>query len=103
MNRLGTWKRKILRRIYGPVVEQGMWRIRSNQELSEVHNDLDIVADVKKERLEWIGHVVRMDKGGRVKKIFESKSEGSRKSGRPRLRRLEDVEKDRQEMATEGS
>jgi hypothetical protein len=24
---------KILRRIYGPVVEQGIWRIRSNQEL----------------------------------------------------------------------
>jgi hypothetical protein len=24
LNRLGTWKRKILRRIYGPVVEQGI-------------------------------------------------------------------------------
>ena len=74
MNRLGTWERKILRKIYGPVVEQGMWRIRSNQELSDLHNDLDIVADVEKERLEWIGHVVIMDQGGRVKKIFESKS-----------------------------
>jgi hypothetical protein len=26
---------------YGPVVEQGMWRIRNNQELSELRKDLD--------------------------------------------------------------
>jgi len=28
MIRLGTWERKILR-IYGPVVEQELWRIRT--------------------------------------------------------------------------
>jgi hypothetical protein len=33
MKKLNTWERKILRRIYGPVVEQGIWRIRTNQEL----------------------------------------------------------------------
>jgi len=27
MTRLGMWERMILRRIYGPVVEQGIWRI----------------------------------------------------------------------------
>jgi len=27
MTRLGTWERIILRRIYGPVVEEGMWRM----------------------------------------------------------------------------
>jgi hypothetical protein len=25
--KLNTWERKILRAIYGPVVEQGIWRI----------------------------------------------------------------------------
>jgi hypothetical protein len=30
MKRLGTWERKILRRIYGTVEEQGIWRIRTN-------------------------------------------------------------------------
>ena len=44
-----------------------------------------------------------MDRGRRVKKIYESKLEGSRKMGRPRLRWLEYVEKDMSEMATEGS
>ena len=42
--------------------------------------------------MEWIGHVVRMDQGSRVKKIFESKLEGSRRRRRPRLRWLEDAE-----------
>jgi hypothetical protein len=32
MKRLGSRERKILR-IYGPVVQQGMWRIRTDQEL----------------------------------------------------------------------
>ena len=35
-----------------------------------------------------------MDQGSTDKKIFESKPEGSRRSGRSRLGWLEDVEKD---------
>jgi hypothetical protein len=57
---MGTWERKILRRIYGVVEEQGTWRIRTNLELRQLYKYLDIVADTKKKRLEWIGHVVRM-------------------------------------------
>ena len=39
-----------------------------------------------------------MDHGRTVKKIFESKPKGSRRRGRPRLRWLDDVEKDLREM-----
>jgi hypothetical protein len=92
-----TWERKILRRVCGKVVEQGIWRVRTKQELKELYKDLDIVADVKK-KFGWIRHVVRMDQRRRVKKIFESKPEGSKKRGRPRLRWLEHVE-----MVTVGS
>jgi len=38
MKKLGTWDRKTLRMIDGPVAEQGIWRIRSNQELREIFN-----------------------------------------------------------------
>jgi hypothetical protein len=31
LTRLGTWERKTLRRIHGPVVEQGIWKIRNNK------------------------------------------------------------------------
>jgi len=52
---------------------------------------------IKKKRLEWTGHVVNMDQGREVIKVLESKLSGSRR-GRPRLRWLQDAEKDLQEM-----
>ena len=79
------------------MVEQEIWKIITNQEWRELYKNLYIVADIKRKRLEWIGHVVRMDQGRTDKKIFESKPEGSRRRGRPRLRWLEDVEKDQWE------
>jgi len=42
-NRLGTWERKIQRRMYGPVVEQGIWRVRTDQEVRELCKDLDVI------------------------------------------------------------
>jgi hypothetical protein len=51
-----------------------------------------------KERLEWIGHVERIDRGRTVKKVFWSKPEESRRRGGPRLRWLEDAGKDLWEM-----
>jgi hypothetical protein len=35
------------------VVEQGIWRIRTNQEMQQLYRDLDIVADIKRE--DWKG------------------------------------------------
>jgi hypothetical protein len=43
--------KEILERIYGLVVEQGIWRIRTNQEMMEPCKDLDIVADIQ--RRDW--------------------------------------------------
>jgi len=60
MKRLGTRERKILR-IYGPAEEQGIWRIRTNQELRKLYKDLDTAAAINKMRLEWIEHAVRID------------------------------------------
>jgi hypothetical protein len=77
VTRLGTWERKILRTVHGPMVDQGIWGIKTNRELRElrVYKDLDIVADIRKKRLEWTGYVVTMDQGRTVKKIIESKPE----------------------------
>ena len=74
MKRLGTWERKILR-IYGPAEEQGIWRIRTNQELRELYKDLDRAAAINKKTLKWTGHAVRIDQKRIVKKMFDSTPE----------------------------
>jgi hypothetical protein len=79
MNRLVMWEGNTLRTMFGPVVEQGIWRIRNNQDWGELSEHLNIEAYIKNKRLEWIGHEVRMGQGRTVKKIFESKPEGNRR------------------------
>jgi hypothetical protein len=94
-SRLNMWERKILSKVCGPVAEQGTWRIRRrHEELRELYKAPDLVADINRKRLEWLGHVIRMDQRRVVKKIFDSEPEGRRKVGRPRLRWLDDVEND---------
>jgi len=53
MKRLIHGRGKILRRVYGLVVEQLIWRIRTSQELRELYTDLDVVADIL--RRGWSG------------------------------------------------
>jgi hypothetical protein len=58
---LMTWERKILSKIHGPKREQGVWRIRSNLELQNIYKSPDTVTEIKIRRLEWLGHVIRME------------------------------------------
>jgi hypothetical protein len=46
-----------------------------------LYKDLDVVADIKKKRLEWIGHAIRMEQVRTVKKISENKLERSGRRG----------------------
>ena len=48
---------------------------------------------IKIRRLEWLGHLIRMNETRSVK-IFEGKLEGRRGRGQPRLRWINDVEDD---------
>jgi hypothetical protein len=80
---LMTWKRKILRKMYGPTKENGQWRIKTNEELRTKYKSQDTVTIIKIQRLEWLVHVSGMNETGSVKKIFEGKLEGRRGRGRP--------------------
>jgi len=59
--------------------------MRTNVGLGELYKNLDVITDIKKKRLEWIGHAIRMEQVRTVKKISENKPEGSGRRGRPRL------------------
>lgn len=86
------WERKVLRRIYGPLFEEGQWRIRSNAEIYVMYNRPDIVCEIRKGRLRWLGHVERMPEERAAKKVYKGNPGGRRLRGRPRLRWQEQVE-----------
>jgi hypothetical protein len=89
-----TWERKILRNIYRPKSEQGVWRIRSNLEIQNMYKSPDVVTETKVRRLEWLGHVVRMEDTRLPEGVFNAKPEDRRSVGRSRLKWLEDVDAD---------
>jgi hypothetical protein len=89
---LMIWERNILRKIYGQTKKNGQWRIKTDAELITKYKSQVIATVIKIRRLEWLGHVVRMNETRSVKKIFERKLEGKRGRGQPRLRWINDVE-----------
>jgi hypothetical protein len=59
---------------------------------------LDIVTEIKKGRLRWLGHVERMSEERAVKRLYQNIPEGSRNVGRPRLRWMDHVREDLRRM-----
>jgi hypothetical protein len=53
-----------------------------------------LVTEIKVRRLEWLGHVVRMEDTRLPNMVFNAKPEGRRGVGRPRLIWLDDAEAD---------
>jgi hypothetical protein len=45
---LDSWEKKTLMKVYESVTEQGIWRIRANQEPKELYKTPDLVADIKR-------------------------------------------------------
>jgi hypothetical protein len=50
-NTLRMWERRILRKICGPVKENGVWRIRTNQGLVDLHREPNTISEIRKGRL----------------------------------------------------
>ena len=45
--RLGVFERKMIRRIYGPICEEAVWRSRYNEELYRLYDEADLVTTIK--------------------------------------------------------
>jgi hypothetical protein len=63
-------------------------------EIQNIYKSPDIMTEIKVRRLEWLGHVVRLEDTRLPKMVFNAKPEGRCGVGRPRLRWLDDVEAD---------
>ena len=91
-----VFKRKILRRILGPVRddESGEWRIRSNVELRQLTGLPHITSHIRAQHLRWAGHVARMQDYNIVKMVARGNPNGQRPPGRPRIRWSDNIRAD---------
>jgi len=94
---LAVFDRKILRKIYGPVKENELWRIRQNDELEATIKRENIVRFIKCQRIRWLGHIKRMQDTAIPKKTH-GMLHATRRRGRPRMRWLDDVSMDPRKM-----
>jgi hypothetical protein len=94
--------RRFERKICGPVVDKRVWRIRYNNGLCKLMGGEDIVRFIKAQRIQWLGHVERMDETAMPKRMLKGKLYATRRIGRPRIRWLEDVIADLRRMGISG-
>ena len=57
---MAVFERKILRKIYGPVKENELWRTRQNDELEATIKGENIVRFIKCHRIRWLGQIERI-------------------------------------------
>jgi hypothetical protein len=89
------FERKIMRKTLGSTrSDDGHWRTKTNQEISDILIGQNIIGFIKKQRLKWLGHVERMTKDNYVKKIKRWKPMSKRPIGRPKLPWEDDVSED---------
>jgi hypothetical protein len=69
-----VFERKVLRRVFGPVWENGFWHMRYNNELYQVFSEPDIVKIIKIGGLRGAVHVVRMVDDNSIKKTHPPKT-----------------------------
>jgi hypothetical protein len=92
MIKLMPFERKIMRKTYGPTrIADGQWRIKTTQEFNDILKGQNIIGFLKKQRLNWLGHVERMPEDNSVKKIQRWKPMSKRPIGRPKTRWEDDI------------
>jgi hypothetical protein len=74
-----VFEKKILRKIYGPVKEKEVWRIRRNDELEVIIKGENIVRFIKSQRKRWLGHIERMRDTAIPKKMLYGKLYATRR------------------------
>ncbi len=63
-----VFERKVLRRIYGSVIDNGQWRKLYNHEIKQIYQSPPITEYLRAQRLLCMGHVQRMNESERIQK-----------------------------------
>ncbi|CAG9839495.1 unnamed protein product [Diabrotica balteata] len=103
-NLLLIFERRILRRIFGGICENGVWRRRYNYEIYHrykyIFGSKVIVSLIKIRRLRWAGHLARSQQNNPPRRILMSQPVESRSRGRPKLRWRDGVAEDGRKIGT---
>ena len=94
IQKLLVFERKILRRIFEPIKENRIWRIKASEELDKLIKHKNIINYIKAQRLSWFSHVQRMADTRTVKKIFNWKPLTKTSQGRPKYRWEDNIAQD---------
>lgn len=68
-NLLRSFERKVLRRIFGPVLENGCRRMCENSEICQIYDEYDVEC-IKLGRIRSVGHTMRMEEVILQRKFF---------------------------------
>jgi hypothetical protein len=93
-NRINLYERKILRRILGPINDNGTWRIRYNKEIYTLYGDPELSTVIKLRRLQSAGHVQRMESQSVPRMVMAGLMVGKRPEGKPKKRWMDAVKED---------
>jgi hypothetical protein len=91
---LNSYERKIQRRILGPINDNGTWRIRYNKEINTLYGDPELSTVIKLKRLQWAGHVQRMESQNIPRMVMAGQVFGKRPVGKPKKRWMDAVKED---------
>ena len=72
----------------------GCWRVKSDQEINAILKVQNIIGFIRKQRLNWLGHVERMAEDNIVQNIKRWKPMSKRPIGRPKTCWEDDVLED---------
>jgi hypothetical protein len=93
-DKVATIERKVLRKIYGPICDNGIWRIRYNTKLYQLFGEPDIIKEIKSRRVRWLGHLFRTNENNPSRELTFTTLHGTRGVGRPPTRWLKSVKGD---------
>jgi hypothetical protein len=91
-----------LREIFGPVKANGVWRIRSNQELMDLYREKDTISEIRKGKLLLLKTRGKNARRRTAKKVFKNIPEGKGSFEKPRMKLLDDVENDMKKTDVKG-
>jgi hypothetical protein len=72
-NNIRIFERLILRKIFGLINTDNIWRIRSNMEIDKLIKGADIVRFINAQRIKWLVHIQRMDQARSTRKLLDWK------------------------------